>query len=344
MFGNCHKSAQRSRSTGRPLAFPVARRFVSALATCGSVISRNDYSAFCFTIALVTLSLINSQSVSARDVVSGGLATGGEVRSVLNDRQPKALDDVGVDEHLGDQIPLDLNFLASNGDMLKLKEIFRGDRPVILSLNYSGCPMLCNLQLTGLMKGLSKVDWEIGNQFRVVSISIDPRESPEKAAETRQKYLQEYGRPAGVDGLFFLTGNQNAIDRITRSIGFKYHYVPDRKEYAHTAVAVLCSPEGRIVRYLYGIEQDPRTLKLSLVEASEGKVGAPFERILLYCFHYDAKAGRYGPAAMNLMKLGGLFMTAVLAIWLTWHWRHSKPSSATASAISAAASAPTGLS
>ncbi len=343
MFGNCHKSAQRSRPTGRPLALPVDRRFVSALATCGSAISRNDCSVICYTMALVTLSLINSQSVSARDVVSGGLATGGEVRSVLNDRQPKALDDVGVDEHLGDQIPLDLNFLASNGDMLKLKEIFRGDRPVILSLNYSGCPMLCNLQLTGLMKGLSKVDWDIGEQFRVVSISIDPRESPEKAAETRQKYLQEYGRPSGVDGLFFLTGNQNAIDRITRSIGFKYHYVPDRKEYAHTAVAVLCSPEGRIVRYLYGIEQDPRTLKLSLVEASEGKVGAPFERILLYCFHYDAKAGRYGPAAMNLMKLGGLFMTAVLAIWLTWHWRHSKPSSATGSANPAAASATTGL-
>ncbi|ADG69799.1 electron transport protein SCO1/SenC [Planctopirus limnophila DSM 3776] len=343
MFGNCHKSAQRSRPTVRPLALPVARRFVSAFATCGSVMSRNDCSVICFTMALVTLSLIYSQSVSARDVVSGGLATGGEVRSVLNDRQPKALDDVGVDEHLGDQIPLDLNFLASNGDMLKLKEIFRGDRPVILSLNYSGCPMLCNLQLTGLMKGLSKVDWEIGNQFRVVSISIDPRESPEKAAETRQKYLQEYGRPAGVDGLFFLTGNQNAIDRITRSIGFKYHYVPDRKEYAHTAVAVLCSPEGRIVRYLYGIEQDPRTLKLSLVEASEGKVGAPFERILLYCFHYDAKAGRYGPAAMNMMKLGGLFMTAVLAIWLTWHWRHSKPSSPTGSANPAAASATTGL-
>jgi protein SCO1/2 len=251
--------------------------------------------------------------------------TGGEVRSVLNDRQPKALDDVGVEEHLGDQIPLDLPFRGSNGDAMTLKEIIRGDRPVILSLNYSGCPMLCSLQLTGLVKGLSEVDWNAGEQYRLVSISIDPKESPERAAESRQRYLQEYGRAGSGHGFYFLTGSQNSIDRIARTIGFKYHYVPERKEYAHTAVAVLCSPEGRIVRYLYGIQQNPTTLKLSLVEAAEGKVGTPFERILLYCFHYDAAAGRYGPAAMNLMKLGGLLTASVFAGWLTWQWRHSRP-------------------
>jgi protein SCO1/2 len=225
---------------------------------------------------------------------------------------PTALEGVGVDEHPGSIPPLDLGFRDHHAKPVKLGDFFHRGRPVILTLNYSNCPMLCNLQLSGLVEGLRGIDWNAGTEFDVVSVSIDPLETPERAAVTQQRYLQHYGRPGTGDGWHFLVGRPAEIDALAQSIGFEYRYIRERREYSHPAVFVICTPDGRIARYVYGIEFPPRTLELSLVEAAEGKLGTTWDRFLLYCLHYDSTSGRYTPAAWKLMRLAGV--TTLLAV------------------------------
>ncbi len=222
------------------------------------------------------------------------------------------MEGVGVDEHPGAIPPLDLDFRDHHAKPVKLGDFFHRGRPVILTLNYSNCPMLCNLQLSGLVEGLRGIDWNAGTEFDVVSVSIDPLETPERAAITQQRYLQHYGRPGTGDGWHFLVGRPAEIDALAKSIGFEYRYLRERREYSHPAVFVICTPDGRIARYVYGIEFPPRTLELSLVEAAEGKLGTTWDRFLLYCLHYDSSSGRYTPAAWKLMRLAGV--TTLLAV------------------------------
>ena len=233
---------------------------------------------------------------------------------------PEALKEVGIDEHLGGQIPLDLHFRDENGGDVTLASIFRGERPAVLSLNYSDCPMLCTLVLNGLVDGLKESTWVPGQQFDIVSVSIDPLETPQRARLTKQKYLRSYGRPETAAGWHFLTGNQDSIKRLADAVGFRYKYVEKDKQYAHAAVITICTPQGRVSRYLYGVQFPEQTLRLSLVEAGEGKVGSTMDKILLYCFHYDAEAGRYGPVARNLMKLGAGMTCTVLLLALIPFW------------------------
>ena len=221
--------------------------------------------------------------------------------------------DVGIDEHLGAQIPLDLRFRDENGAEVTLASLFPGDRPAVLSLNYSDCPMLCTLVLNGLVDGLEEMPWTPGREFDVISVSIDPLETPQRARLTKQKYLRNYGRPETAGGWHFLTGTQENIKRLADAVGFRYKYVEKDKQYVHAAVIMICTPQGRMSRYLYGVQFPEQTLRLSLVEAGEGKVGSTMDKVLLFCFHYDAEAGRYGPVARNLMKLGaGMTCTLVL--------------------------------
>lgn len=236
------------------------------------------------------------------------------------DETPDAVDGLGVTEHLNEVLPLDTRFTDDRGALIRLGDYFDGEKPVILSLNYSNCPMLCQQQLNGLVRTLSEMDASVGEDFHVVSISIDPRESYQKASETRMRYYQEYDRPGTADGWHFLVGDVTSIMAVAKATGFQYRYVPERKEYAHTAVLMLCTPDGRISRYIYGVQFDEPTLRLSLVEASEGKIGTTVDQIILTCFMYDETAGRYGPQAVRLMQLGAFTTVACLAIGLIPFW------------------------
>lgn len=240
---------------------------------------------------------------------------------------PRALREVGVDEHLDRRIPLDLKFVDSSGAAVSLDKYFDGQRPVLLTLNYSNCPMLCSLQLNGLFDGLEKMPWDLGDQFRMITVSIDPLETPQRARMTKQKYLKMYRRAGSADGYHCLTGREDQIQRLAEAVGFRYSYSADTGQYAHAAVTMVLTPDGRLSRYLYGVDYDPQTVRFSLLEAGEGQIGTTVEQILLFCFHYDSAKGRYGPAAFRLMRLGGALTVFVLVVAvLTLRRRRSRES------------------
>ncbi|WP_232097194.1 SCO family protein [Gimesia maris] len=237
---------------------------------------------------------------------------------------PKDIEKLDVLEHLDSKLPLDLVFLDSKGKQVTLGDYFKKDRPVILSLNYSNCPMLCSLQLTALVRGLKELEWSADQQYDFVSVSIDPKETYQRANLTKQKYFKEYDRAGTAGGWHFLCGQQASITKLAEAMGVQYNYIEDRKEYAHPAVLLICTPDGRISRYLYGIGFPKQTLKLALVEASEGKIGSTIDRFLLFCFHYDADKGRYAPTARNIMKIGGFATVFILTVVLIPYWRGRK--------------------
>lgn len=235
--------------------------------------------------------------------------------------KPAELEEVGITQHLDAEIPLQLSFTDSGGDKVKLGELFDGNRPVILTMNYSDCPMLCILQLNGLLSAMERMKWDLGEQYRVITISIDPLETPQRAQLTKQKYLKLYGRPGSAAGWHFLTSHKERdIQEVARTVGFRYKYLAETKQYAHVAVLMICTPQGRVSQYLFGIEYDPQTLRLSLVKAAQGKIGSAMDQILLYCFHYDPTSGRYGPAAFKLMRIGGVLTAVVLGGMLSVYW------------------------
>lgn len=238
----------------------------------------------------------------------------------LLEDKPEEIQDVGVDEKLGAQIPLDLKFRDENGRPISLAKLFDGDRPVLLSLNYSDCPMLCRVQLNGLVDALKQMEMTVGEDFDVVSVSIDPRESPQRAKETEKLYAGNYGREGTSGGWHFLTSTQENITALADAVGFRYKFVPDRGEFAHTAAVMVCSPEGMVSRYLYGVMFEPKTIRLSLVEAGDGKVGTAMDQIILFCFHYDETKGRYGPVARNIMSAGAAVTVMALAAGLLPFW------------------------
>jgi protein SCO1/2 len=238
------------------------------------------------------------------------------------DPVPEELRRVGVEEKLDAVLPLHLPFKDERGRDVTLGSYFRGGRPVVLTLNYSRCDMLCTLELNGLVASLKALAWSPGAEFEVVTVSIDPRETPPAAAKKRAGYLRELGRPGADEGWHFLTGSGASIRTLASSVGFSYEYDPATDQYAHAAVIVLATGDGRVSRYLYGVEFPPDTLRLGLLEASEGRIGSVLDRILLYCYHYDAERGRYGPAARKIMELGGLATVLVLGSVLgTFWWR-----------------------
>lgn len=236
-----------------------------------------------------------------------------EARPDRSEPVPQQLQGVDVKEQLGHKLPTSLGFRDAGGQFRTLGEFFDGEHPVILTLNYSNCPMLCSLQLNGLVDGLKQVEWGINREYRVVTVSLDPNEPAELSARTQNRYLTQYGRPEARGGWHFLSGSEANVRAYAEALGFSYRYLEDKKEYAHPAAVALASPDGRIMRYLYGIEYAPKTLRLALVEASEGRIGSTIDKLILYCFHYDATEGRYAPVARRLMQLGGGSFVILLA-------------------------------
>jgi protein SCO1 len=234
---------------------------------------------------------------------------------------PKRVESVEVSEHLGAKLPPGIAFKDEHGRAVTIGQYFDGTHPVILTFNYSNCPMLCSLMLNGLVQGLKQLGYTPGKEFRVVTVSIDHEETPEKALKTQHRYLTEYGRPEAGDGWHFLTGNEASVHAYAQALGFGYAYNEARKEYAHPSAMAVASPDGHIVRYLYGIEYPPSKLKLALLEATQGKIGTPFDRLILYCFHYDATEGRYAPTAAKVMRVGAAISVVLLGAFLTLLWR-----------------------
>lgn len=259
-------------------------------------------------------------------VLAAALAAAAGVASAqLANQAVPALDKVGVEEHLDARLPLELEFIDEAGRTVRLGDYFDGARPVILTLNYYRCPMLCGLQLNGVVTGLEDVDWTPGVEFEMVTVSIDPLETPELAQAKKENYLKRYQRPAAARGWHFLTGRQVNIERLAETVGFGYTYDVASGQYAHAAAIFVITPDGRIARYLYGIEYPPKSLKLALMEASEGKIGSAFDQLIMYCFHYDPASRRYAPVAMNIMRVGGGATALLLGVTLgTWWLRESR--------------------
>ena len=241
---------------------------------------------------------------------------------------PKDLEGVGITEHPGAKLPLDLEFTDDNGRTVPLAQYFSGDRPVILTLGYFRCPMLCTLVLNSLVEGLKDLPWTPGREFEIVTVSIDPTETATLARLKKQNYLTDYGRPGAAIGWHFLTGREENIRKLADAVGFGYRYVQERGEYAHSAAIFVVTPDGRMAKVLYGVMYQPKTIRLALTEAGRGKVGTTTDQLLLYCFHYDAQEGRYVLAASNLMRFGGATTAVVVGLWLavSWWWgAHKKP-------------------
>jgi protein SCO1/2 len=231
------------------------------------------------------------------------LAGAGTARAESN--LPPALRGVGFDQKLNEQVPLDLAFKDETGREVRLADYFR-DRPVILNLAYFRCPMLCDQVMNGLVQAMLDLPLEPGKDFRILTVSFDPRETPEMAAAKRQTYLQRYGRPGAEEGWHFLTGQEEAIKRLTAAVGFRYTYDPKNDQFAHASGIVVLTPAGKVSRYFYDIRYSPRDLRLGLVEASANRIGSAVDQVLLFCFHYDPREGKYGPAVLTFVRAGGV--------------------------------------
>ena len=229
--------------------------------------------------------------------------------------QPEALRGVGFDQRLNEQVPLDLAFRDESGTPVELGSLFRG-KPVILSLAYYRCPMLCTLVLNGLVGAMKALPFTAGEAYDVITVSIDPEETPALAAEKKATYLEQYRRLGAEHGWHFLTGDATAIEQLARAVGFRYRYDPERKEFAHAAGLTVLTPRGVVARYFFGVEFAPRDLKFGLMEAAENRIGSPIDQLLLFCYHYDPSTGRYSTAVLTGMRIAGVVTLLALGTFI----------------------------
>ena len=232
---------------------------------------------------------------------------------------PAELAAVGVDEHLDAQVDLGLEFQSHTGETVDLASLLGGDIPTLLTLNYYTCETLCSLQLNAVLEGLQKLDWVPGDQFRVVTVSIDPKEDAELARTKRDSYLTALDK--GDAEWHFLTGDADSIASLADTVGFRYSYDADSGQFAHPAVVSFLSPEGKVARYIYGVFYAPMDLKFALMESAAGRVGSPAEKLILSCFRYDETLGKYTPFAFGVMRLGGVLTMMALGFMGIVLWR-----------------------
>ena len=227
------------------------------------------------------------------------------VRAGESSQRPAQLLDVGIDQRLNEQVPLDLTFRDEEGRAVKLAEFF-GEKPVVLSLIYFSCPMLCTTAENGLLEAVKQLKFDAGKDFEILTVSFDPNDKPMNAAAKKSVYVGLYGRPGATAGWHFLTGDQEAISRLTDAVGFHYTYDETTREFAHATGIMVMTPEGRISHYFYGIQYPAGDLRLALVEASNRKIGNPVDAVLLFCSHYDPAIGKYGFVISRVLQLAGL--------------------------------------
>jgi len=245
---------------------------------------------------------------------------------VLKEDDPE-LTRINVVEHLGDTISIDLTFVNENGMARSLRNYFGQGIPISLTLAYYECPMLCTLVLNALLKGVKQLEWKPGQQFQMLTISIDPEETPELAKSKKRVYIEQLDKGNIEEGWKFFVGNDSNIAQIASQLGFEYFYDAGRDEFGHPAVVFILTETGVLSRYLYGLEYRPGDLKLALLEASEGKIGNTIDQLLLYCFHYDPQSKGYVLFARNVMKIGGVLTVLLLGTFLGVMWRRDSKKS-----------------
>jgi protein SCO1 len=231
---------------------------------------------------------------------------------------PAALQEVKIEQKLDQQLPLDLVFRDESGREVKLGQYF-GQKPVVLAFVYYDCPMLCTQILNGMVTSFRVLPFQIGKEFDVVTISFDPRETPELAQKKKKvyvDYLPEKMRADAANGWHFLTGDEANIAKITDAAGFRYHYDEKTQQFAHASAVMITTPHGKLSRYYYGIEYPARDLRLGLIESSANKIGSPVEQLLLYCYHYDPATGKYGLVVMRVMRIAGVLTLLGIAAML----------------------------
>jgi protein SCO1 len=305
-----------------------AHALIPALAAEG----RASKSAFAKTLTALIFFSIACVPAFSQAMSQGILSTPASVR-------PPYLENVGIDQRLEAQVPADLAFLDDSGRAVKLGDYF-GQKPLILTLVYYNCPMLCGETLAGLTGALKAVKFDIGKEFDIVTVSFNPTETPAIAAAKKQDYVKRYGRAGAASGWHFLTGSAASINALTKAVGFQYQYDPRINQYAHATAIMVLTPEGRISRYFYGVDFPPKDLRMGLVEASESKIGNAVDAVLLYCYHYNPETGKYGAVVNNMLRLGGavtiVLLVGMILIFLRLEkaaprraWEHEKTGHAT---------------
>jgi protein SCO1/2 len=237
--------------------------------------------------------------------------------------RPALLRDVGLDQKLNDSVPFNLTFRNEHGQTVALSSFF-GQKPVILTLVYYQCPMLCTQVLNGLTRSLKDISLNLGKDYEVVTVSIDPTDQPVLADAKHIMYAGMYGRPGAVDGWHFLTGEEPNIKALAKAVGFRYAYDRASGQYAHPSAIMVLTPDGKISRYFYGISYPSRDLRLGLIDASAGKIGTPVDAILLYCYHYDPMTGKYGLIISHVIKIAGLITVVAITLLIIILLRQEK--------------------
>ena len=233
---------------------------------------------------------------------------------------------VGIEAKHGESIPTDLVFRNANGETVTLDRYFDGDTPVILNFVYHDCPMLCGLMLSGATSTLSDMSWMPGDQFRVLTVSFNHRETPEMARAAKNTYTERLGKEGAGDGWHFLTGGEASINALADATGFQFRWVEDQQEYAHPTAYIFLSGSGKITQYIYGMEPKASDVRKALVEASDGSVGNPLDQVAMYCFQFDPEANTYTADAFNLMRAGSILTVILITGGLFVFWRRERDS------------------
>lgn len=250
--------------------------------------------------------------------------TQAEKAGPLSHGVPEEIQDVGVTEKLSQQISKSLEFTNDKNEKVTLGQYFTGNKPVLLSMVYYDCPSLCNFHLNGLLDVFRKTKLKVGQDFEFVAISMNHRETPELAAKKKANYLKELDQPGAENGWHFLVGSEENVKKIANEIGFRFKWNEAGQQYAHAAVAYVLTPDAIISRYLYGIEFPPQTLRLSLIEASQGKIGNIVDQIILFCFQFNPSQNKYTLYAFNVMRVGAILTAVLLAAFLLPYWRRER--------------------
>ncbi len=239
----------------------------------------------------------------------------------LNDEVPKEVRGVGIDQNLGNTLPMEVAVVDSSGRQLRVGQLFDGERPVLVTLNYSDCPLLCSVQLNQLVQSLNELDLKIGEDFDLLTLSIDPNETTQKIQQTKDKYIALLpNQPGASANWHFVTSDQNGIDKVTDALGFRYRYDELTKEYYHPAMLAFVSPKGVITRYSLDVAFPANQMNMAIIEASEGRVGSIVDQFLMLCFRYDAERNRYVASAWKIMRLGGMATVGFILVMVGPFW------------------------
>lgn len=237
---------------------------------------------------------------------------------------PDDIDEVGIEEKLGEQISEDTRFFNEDGEEVQIGDYLNRDKPLILALVYYECPLLCNLILEGMYRGLEDLRWTPGDEFDILTVSIASDETPELAKSQKENYIDELGKPEAADGWHFLTGEEDQIRKLTDEVGFGFKWDESTQEYIHGSSLIFLSDEGVVTRYLHGIDYPELSMRNALYDAADGKIGSTMDRVVLYCYEYDPNTESYAPVAMNIMKIGGAATLILLGLFLGIFWYREK--------------------